>query len=228
MVARSPFDKLLTFLPFLGMFLLFAGMAAGQDSTPLLKLQRGKADLNLETNVVHAQGMNGVTYGKGGDVSSYPNSLSCMVVYGDGKYILEKREETTVGKPKVKLAEGTLGADDLQHLKSILDDESLKKIATPKATPLPENSTIRDVENVDVQINHAGTLQSFTVSKQRLKMGASETGGATNGMDTYIDNGSSFRKTMNPLMKWFEGMEKKSKSDFKESKPQYCAPINIG
>ena len=229
MAARFPFDKLLTFSPLLGIFLIFVGMAAGQEpSTPLLKLQRGKADLSLETNVVHAQGLNGVTYGKGGDVSSYPNSLSCMVVYGDGKYVLEKREETTVGKPKVKLAEGTLGGDDLQHLKAILDDDGLKKIATPKSTPPPENSTIREIENVDVLINYGGKIQSFTVSKQRLKMGASETGGATTGMDTYIDNGSSFRKTMNPLMKWFEGMEKKSKSDFKESKPQYCAPITIG
>lgn len=228
MVARFPFDKLLA-LPLLAVFLLFAGIAAAQESaTPLLKLQRGKADLSLETNVVHAQGMNGITYGKGGDVSSYPNSLSCMVVYGDGKYVLEKREEATVGKPKVKLAEGTLGADDLQHLKSILEDEALKKITTPKSVLPPENSTIREVENVDVQINHAGTIQGFTVSKERLKMGASDTGGATSGMDTYIDNGSAFRKTMNPLMKWFESMEKKSKSDFKESKPQYCAPINIG
>ena len=33
-----------------------------------------------------------------------------MVVYGDGKYVMEKREETTVGKPKVKLAEGTSGS----------------------------------------------------------------------------------------------------------------------
>jgi hypothetical protein len=228
MVALSRLNKLLTLLPVLGILLMAVSATGQESSTPLLKLQRGKADLSLETNVVHAQGMNGITYGKSGDVSSYPNSLSCMVVYGDGKYVLEKREETTVGKPKVKLAEGTLGADDLQHLKAILDDEALKEIASPKPTPIPENSTIREVENVDVQINHAGTLQSFTVSKQRLKMVGGQIGGATTGMDTYIDNGSSFRKTMNPLMKWFEGMEKKSKSDFKDSKPQYCAPINIG
>ena len=133
-----------------------------------------------------------------------------------------------MGKPKVKLAEGTLGADDLQHLKAILDDEALKKLATPKPTPPPDNSTIREIENVDVFINHGGTVQSFTLSKGRFKIGASETGGASTGMDTYTDSGYSFRKTVNPLMKWFEGMEKKSKSDFKESKPQYCAPISIG
>ena len=38
MVARSPFDKLLTLLPVLGICLLSVGMAAGQDAaTPLLK-----------------------------------------------------------------------------------------------------------------------------------------------------------------------------------------------
>jgi len=209
--------------------LLLAGIAIGQESsTPLLRLQRSRAYLNLETNVVHAQGINGVTYGKSGDVFSYPNSLSCLVVYGDGKYVLEKREEATLGKPKIKAAAGTLGADDLQHLKAILDDEALKKVSTPKAPNVPDNATIREIESVDAQIDHAGTPQRFTTIKERLKMGASETGGATNGMDTYLDNAAPFQKTINPLLKWFDGLEKKSKSEFKESKPQYCAPMNLG
>ncbi|MBZ5664290.1 MAG: hypothetical protein LAO30_06760 [Acidobacteriia bacterium] len=228
MFARRSY-KLFTILTLLGIVPLLAAIATGQESsTALLRLQRSKAYLNLETNVVHAQGMHGITYGKGGDVASYPNSLSCLTVYGDGKYVLEKREEMTVGKPKVKLAEGTLGADDLQHLKAILDDENLKNIVSPKAPNIPDNATIREIESVDAQIDHAGTPQHLTTIKERLKMGASETGGATNGMDTYLDNASSFQKTLNPLMKWFEGMEKKSKSDLKDAKPQYCAPMNIG
>ncbi len=229
MVAGFRSDKLFTLIPVLVILLLLASIAAGQESsTPLLRLQRSKAYLNLETNVVHAQGMNGITYGKGGDVSSYPNSLSCLMVYGDGKFILEKREELTVGRPKVKLAEGTLGADDLQHLKTILDDEGLKKIVTPPAPAMPENATVREIESVDAQIDHAGTPQRLTTIKERLKMGASEFGGATNGMDTYLDNAAPFQKTLNPLMKWFDGLEKKSKSSLKDSKPQYCAPMSIG
>ena len=101
-VALLPFNKLLTLLPLLGILLL-ADMAVGQQSsTPLLTLQRSRAYLNLETNVVHGQGMNGITYGKGGMFDL--NSLSCVLVYGDGKFVLEKREETTVGKPKDHLA----------------------------------------------------------------------------------------------------------------------------
>jgi hypothetical protein len=227
MVARFRFGKILTLLPLLGI-LSVADIAAAQETTPLLRLQRSKAYLNLETNVVHAQGMNGITYGKGGDVSSYPNSLSCLTVHSNGKYVFEKRDEQTVGKPKVKTAEGTLGADDLQHLKTILDDENLKRLITPKPPDIPNNATIREIESLDAQIDHAGKQQRLTTIKERLKMGASEFGGATNGMDTYLDNAAPFQKTLNPLMKWFDGIEKRSKSDFKDSKPQYCAPMNIG
>ncbi len=227
MLARFVSGKLLTILSLVAICLL-AIIALGQSSTALLTLQRSRADLNLDTNVVHAQGMNGITYGKSGDVSTYPNSLSCLVVYGDGKFVLEKREEMTVGKPKVKSAEGTLSADDLQHLKSILDDDGLKKIVSPKPPVYPDNSSLREIESVDAEINHGGTLQHITTMKVRLKMHASETGGATTGMDTYLDNASSFQKTLNPLLKWFDSLEKKSKSDFKDSKAQYCAPINLG
>jgi hypothetical protein len=229
MVARFRSNNLVTPVTLLVILLLLASIAAGQESsTPLLRLQRSKAFLNLETNVVHARGMNGITYGKSGDVSSYPNSLSCLTVQGDGKYVFEKRDEQTVGKPKVKVAEGTLGADDLQHLKTILNDEALKKIVTPPAPAMPDNATVREIESVDVQIDHAGTPQRLTTIKERLKMGATEFGGATNGMDTYFDNAAPFQKTLNPLIKWFDGLEKKSKSAFKDSKPQYCAPMNIG
>src|ERR1700694_4096253 len=109
---------LLKLLPVLGM-LTAAEIGAGQNaSTPLLRLQRSRADLNIDTGAKHGQGIWGLTYGNPGDVWQYPNSLSCLVVYGDGKYVLEKREESTVGKPKVRLAHGSLGADDLQRLKA--------------------------------------------------------------------------------------------------------------
>jgi hypothetical protein len=221
--------NLVRFLPFLVLILLASSVPAQDSSSPLLRLQRSRAYLNLETNVVHGQGMHGITYGKSGDVSSYPNSLSCLVVYGDGKYALEKRDEATLGKPKTKRAEGTLAADDLQRLKTILDDAALKKIETPKPPTLPDNAAaIREIESIDAQIDRAGSSQRITTIKERVKMGASETGGATTGMDTYLDNAAPFQKTINPLIKWFEGLEKKSKSDLKESSPQYCAPMNVG
>jgi hypothetical protein len=221
--------NLLTVLS-LGTLLLLTAITAGQGSpAPLLRLQRQKAYLNLETNVVHAQGLNGITYGKSGSVYSYPNTLACLLVFGDGKYMLEKRDEATVGKPKVKLAEGTLGADDLQHLRTILDDEALKKVSTHETPALPDNAdTIRESESVDAQIDHAGTLQHFTTTKLRVKLRATDTGGVTNGMDAYLDSGASSQKALNPLLKWFDGLEKKNKSQLKDSSPQYCTPMNIG
>jgi hypothetical protein len=226
MAAFLRLSRLFPLLPLLGV-LLSVQLVVGQSPTPLLELQRSKADLSLETNVVHAQGMNGVTYGKSGDVSSYPNTLSCLVVYGDGKYVLEKRDELTVGKPKVKTAEGFLAPNDLQQLTAILNDDSLKGAISPKAPNPPESAQIREIETLDAQIERAGTLQRITTVKERLKMVGNENN-ASNGMDTYLDNGGQLQKTMKPLLKWFDGLEKKSKSDLKDSKPQYCKPINIG
>jgi hypothetical protein len=203
-----------------------------QDSSkPLLRLQESRAFLNIDSNARHGQGMWGITYGNPGDVWQYPNSLSCLVVYGDGKYLLEKREETTVGKPKVKLAEGNLAADDLQRLKAILDDEGLKKIKTPAMPDLPDDAqAVRDIDSLDAQIDHGGTTQHFTTVKERVKTGAliSATSGPSTGMDAYLDNGAAYKKTLSPLLKWFESIEKKSRSDLKEAKPKVCAPMNIG
>jgi hypothetical protein len=89
----------------LGLFALFGVLAlvqlgAGQDSTtPLLQLQRSRASLDIASNAKHAQGLEGLTYGNPGDVWNYPNSLSCLVVYGNGKFVLEKRDEQTVARP---------------------------------------------------------------------------------------------------------------------------------
>ncbi|MCU1302078.1 MAG: hypothetical protein JWQ87_2362 [Candidatus Sulfotelmatobacter sp.] len=223
--------KLVKLLPVLAIFMASEIGACQQASTPLLRLQESRAYLNIDANVQHGQGMWGITFGNPGDVWRYPNSLSCLVVYGDGKYVLEKRDEPTLGKPKVKRAEGSLGADDLLRLKGILDDEALKKIKTPNMPGLPDDAqAVRDIESLDAQIDHSGTTQRFTLVKERVKTGAltSATTGPSTGMDTYLDNGAPYKKTLSPLLKWFEGVEKKSKSELKESKPQYCAPINIG
>jgi hypothetical protein len=225
------FYQLLKLLPVLAI-LIASEIGACQDaSEPLLRLQRSRAFLDIDANAQHGMGIYGITYGNPGDVWHYPNSLSCVVVYGDGKYVLERRDESTVGKPKVKRAEGNLGADDLQRLKAILDDEALKNVRTPKMPELPTDSeAIREVDSLDAQIDRAGTSQRFTTVKERVKTGAltSATSGPSNGIDAYLDNGAPYKKALSPLMKWFEGLEKKSKSDLKDSKPQYCVPMNIG
>lgn len=209
--------------------LLVAQIASAQA---LLRLQRSTAEAEIQENRqslgndVNAAASNSSP----ADVWKYPNTASCLVVYNDGKYAFEKREEHTLGNPKIKSAEGVLAADDLQRLKAILDDAELKKITTPKAPVLPaDTQVIREVETLDAQVNHAGTVQQFTTVKERVKTGAliSATSGPSTGMDTYLDNGAPYKKTLGPLMKWFEEFQKKSKSAMKDSKPQYCIPMNI-
>ena len=223
--------RLRKLLPVFGILIAVGIGTCQNEPGALLRLQRSRATLDIDANAKHGQGMWGLTFGNPGDVWKYPNSLSCLVVYGDGKYVLEKREESTVGKPKVRRAEGNLGADDLQHLKAILDDEALKKVTTPAMPDLPADAqAVRDVESLDAQINRAGTTQRFTTLKERVKTGAmiSATTGPSTGMDAYLDNGAPFKKSLSPLMKWFDDLEKKSKSGLKEAKPQYCVPMNIG
>jgi hypothetical protein len=230
---RRPFSPYLFPKCVLALTILMAAEVGTSQNAPapLLRLQQSRANLNIDANVRHGQGLWGITFGNPGDVWQYPNSLSCLVVYGDGKYVLEKRDELTVGKPKVKKAEGTLAADDLQRLKAILDDGELKKVKTPSMPTLPDDAqAVRDIESLDAEIDHGGSTQRFTTVKERVKTGAliSATSGPSTGMDTYLDNGALYKKTLTPLMKWFESIEKKSKSELKESKPQFCSPMNIG
>ncbi|MGP0096930.1 MAG: hypothetical protein ACLPHI_07825 [Terriglobales bacterium] len=228
MYRRGCYDKGIKLLTLIGMLIL-AQIALGQE-TAVLRLQQSRASLNIESNTKHGQGLSGVTSGNPGDVWSYPNSASCLIVYNDGKYIIEKRDEPTVGKPKVKSAEGVLAADELQQLKAMLDAEEVKKLTTPKVPDLPSDAqTIREIQTLDLQIDRTGTEQHFTTVQERVMLGGgnSITANVSTGLDTFLDNGAPYKKTLNPLIKWFEGLEKRTKSALKESKPQYCTPINI-
>jgi len=212
--------RIVTFLVAASLFL--AQLAFSQATVPLLRLQRSKAFLDIDSHVEHGQGLSGVTTGNAGDIWRYPNALSCLVVFDDGKYVIEKRDEPNLGKPKIKAAEGTLPAADLQQLKTILDNEALQKLVSPPVPDLPSDTVaMREVESIDTQIKRTGTVQHFTTLKRRVKTSAAS------GMDTFLDNGTQSRKTIEPLMKWFDALDKKSKNDFKDAQPQYCAPLNI-
>ena len=222
-------------LEMLGASVLISQALVGQDEAVMLRLQRSRATINSDaTGGMEAKGRN--VYSLGGanviGVSSYPNSASCLVIYNDGKYVLEKRDEQAVGKPKVRTAEGSLTEDDLQQLKSILDNEELKKIAGLTAPEPPAGTqALREAETMEVQISRASAMQHFVAIKERFKtqaMGSSTVSSApSTGMDTFLDNASPYRKTLNPLIKWFDGLEKKSKSSLKDAKPQYCTAMTM-
>jgi len=217
-----------------GMPLLLLQVSAGQAQPTLLRLQRSKTAAEIDaTGGMRGQGGNIYSLGSNPSemgTSSYPNSASCLLVYNDGRYVLEKREEKAVGQPKVKTADGTLGADDLQQLKSILDSEEIKKITGLKAPEPPAGAqALREAETMEVQINREAGMQHFLTIKERFKTQATGTSAIatapSTGMDTYLDNATPYRKALNPLVKWFEGVEKKSKSSLRESRPQYCTAM---
>ena len=201
-----------------------------QAPKPLLQIQRLRAELESDSMAI-SNGRNSYDAGLNGsqslDVRQYPNSATCLVVYDDGKYFYEKREERTTGKAKAKSAEGVLSAEDLQRLKAILDDGQLKALATPKALDLPADARVlKEAERLDVQIGREGTRQQFSFTRERVSTGASITGassGGLSGMDTTLDNGTAYKKTVAPLLKFSDDVGKKNK--LKDAKPQYCEPM---
>jgi len=212
--------------------LVLTQIAGSQQIPVLLRLQRSTAELEIDQNR-QSSGNNIYSAAASSDprdVWKYPNSITCLVVYGDGKYVFEKREERTPGSPKAKSAEGVLSADDLLHLQAILDDQELKKVTTPKTPVLPDDTeAVRNIERLDAQIDRDGSMQRFTMLRERVKTGAVLTRmtAPSSGMDTYLDNGVPYKKTLRPLMKWFDDLGKKSKSALKDSEPKYCAPMNV-
>jgi hypothetical protein len=203
---------------------VFAQVATGQqNSNRLLYFQRSTAYMETESAAPHAQGMWGVTFGNPGDVSHYPNAVSCLLVYSDGRYVFEKTEERTLGKRKSKQSEGTLSADELQQLKSIISDESFRKITTRPMPNMPDEAVaIKQVESLSAQVDQDGTPQQFTITKQLLKTNR------PSGMDDWLDNSGPNEKLLSPFLKWFKEAEKKGKAGLKESTPQYCRPMVIG
>jgi hypothetical protein len=213
-------------LPVLLGLLLLTQMASGQGAGLLLRIQRLHVEMETTSNLMSSgnNAWDAATLGQPQDLQKYPNSSTCLLVYEDGKYFVEKNDERTPGKPKAKSGEGVLTADDLQQLRAILEDEALKKITTPKALDLPADAQfVREAERLDVQIARAETAQQFSVMKARVKTGTSSgvsSASSLSGIDTFLDNGAPYRKTLGPLMKWSEEREKKSK--LTQSKPQNC------
>jgi hypothetical protein len=229
MFSYSGYDQLYRF-PLVVVLVLGSFASAQTTSKTLLQIQRMRAELESDSTAI-SNGRNSYDAGFNGsqsmDVRQYPNSATCLLVYEDGKYFYEKRDERTVGKPKAKSGEGVLSADDLQRLKTILADEHLQKLETPKALDLPADARVlKEAERLDVQIAREGISQQFSFTRERVSTGASITGassGGLSGMDTTLDNGTPYKKTVAPLLKFSDEVGKKIK--LKDSKPQYCQPI---
>jgi len=206
--------------------LLLTPLASGQGTKVLLRIQRLRVELATDT-VSMSIGRNPYDAGSRRgllDVNQYPNSATCLVVYDDGKYFFEKKEEHTLGKPKAKSLEGVLSEDELKYLLGLLNEEEVKKLTTPKMPDLPALATaLEEAERLDVQVNRDAAVQQFTFMKERVRTGATITGssaGGLRGMSTFLDSGAPYKKTVAPLLKWFEEIGKKGR--LKEAKPQNC------
>jgi hypothetical protein len=210
------------FRPAATLFLLTLAAAAQQDALPMLRFQRSIAYMESESAAPHARGMAGITYNNPGTTLHYPSSTSCMLVYPDGRYILEKIEEKTVGKPKAKRAEGTLTSEELDRLKAILEAPEFKSLKTNPMPDIPDDATaMHEEEQTETEVYHPA-FQTFTITRQRMKTNS------TTGLDIWLSNSGKSDKALAPFNKWMKDAEKKMKDGLKEAQPQYCRPVQVG
>ncbi|HSE50112.1 MAG TPA: hypothetical protein VLA96_12970 [Terriglobales bacterium] len=207
----------------LALVLLALAATAQQNPLPILRFQRSNAYLESERAAPHAQGMEGMTYNNPGTTTHYPSMTSCMLVYPDGRYILEKIEERTVGKPKTKRSEGTFTPEELAQLKAVLEAPEFRSLATNPMPDIPDNATtMKEVEQTETEVYHGRDFQTFTITRQRMKTTS------TSGLDIWIDNSGKSNKALGPFNKWMKDAEKKMKDGLKEAQPQYCHPVQVG
>ena len=202
---------------------LLAPAAIAQSSLPILRFQRSTAYLESERAAPHARGMEGMTYGNPGTTVHYPSMTSCTLVYPDGRYILEKTEERTVGKPKTKRAEGTLTPEEMEQLKTVLEAPEFKNLSTNPMPDIPDYATtMKEVEQIETEVYHGKDFQTFTITRQRMKTNN------PSGLDVWIENAGKSNKALGPFNNWMKNAEKKMKDGLKEAQPQYCRPVQIG
>jgi hypothetical protein len=146
-------------------------------------------------------------------------------VFNNGHFIFQKIDEHDLGHPKIKSVEGAITAADMDQLRAILENEDLSKIKSPPPPDLPSDTVaLREIERLDAQINHGGTIQTIVTVKERVKTNGSGAISAapSNGADTFLDKGAAYKKTLRPLMNWFTDFSKKNKSGMTESVRAYC------
>lgn len=205
------------------MLLTLGPILTGQSNpTLLLNVQRSTANLETDSAAPHARGIGGITFGNPGETSHYPNSLACVLVYGDGRYIFEKTEQSSRGTPKTKIAEASFTPDELKEIRNILNGDVRTVTSLPQPQMPDDAVRVREIETLTVMIDRDGAPQQFMTVKERFQ--------TTNqsGMDSSVDNVGKYGKALTPLQKWFREIEKKSKSELKDATPKHCAPINIG
>src|SRR5262245_2127062 len=122
--------------------LLILGAAIGlaqenAEGKVFVKYQRTNAYMEMESAAPHARGLGGMVSQH--STLHYPTINTCLTVYENGDYRFERIDERS-GKPKIKVATGTLTPAELQQVQSIVNDQSFRSISPGQPSDPPEDA----------------------------------------------------------------------------------------
>jgi hypothetical protein len=184
------------------------------DGNLLLTFQRTNAYMEMESAAPHARGLGGMVSQH--STLHYPTINTCLAVYDSGAYTIERIDERS-GKPKIKVAKGTLTPAELQQLQSILNEQSFRSISPGMPGDPPEDAVrLKEGELVATKVMRAEGPQQMIFLKRRYATSGSS------GLDKFTSNWEKFDKPMKPFLSWEKDVEKKGLSAANDTQTASC------
>jgi len=144
---------------------------------------------------------------------------SCVIVLPSGRYKTEKSSQSFNGKRKGYVFEGSVGAAELQELRSVLDAPELVHLQSQKAS---SDTRFREGEFISFSIPRQGTVQRLALlSYFNVRSRPTDPGGMTNMRYEVEQNAKIFQ----PLRQWLKrNVEKNEIKPVRDAQPNDCWP----
>src|SRR5215813_7519243 len=160
------------------------------DGKVLVKYQRTNASMEMDSAAPHAQGLAGTVSQH--STLHYPTINTCLTVFENGDYLFERIDERS-GKPKVKVAKGTLAPGEVEQLKSIVNDQNFRGISPAQPPDPPEDAVrLKEGELISTTVSRSEGPQQIIFLKRRYVTSGSS------GLDKISSNWEKLDKPMKP------------------------------
>ena len=128
---------------------------------------------------------------------------TCLLVYPDGKYRVERSIQHDTGRPDDQVYLGLLSGELMAELKQVLADQGLQSVPRPA----PKRGVIQDVDSLFALIPRQNDLQSigFWTTKDR----------------------KPYQANLKPLQAWWKGVMKQKVPLAKKEPVNNCDPPEV-
>lgn len=199
--------------------LLCGGLAIGQSPPAKLLLSFQRVTTHMESSATGG-GQVRSTDPNQGMVAHYPTTSMCLLVYGDGSYYLEKMEEKSLGKPKIRAFNGRLAPAELEQLQAIVTEQGFRSVSSPAPVEQPDDATyLKEGEVIEARIVRQDGTQEFNLSKKRYATTS------MSGVDKLVSNWQALEKRLKPFLSWVKDAEKSGQSGAKEVESTSCPTV---